>query len=38
MKEAFPFLWFFWFSSLDFGGSNNGAGFGIDDSLPSFWI
>ena len=38
VKEAFPFLWFFWFAWLDFGGSDSGIGFIIDNLLPSFWI
>jgi hypothetical protein len=38
VKEAFPFLWSFWISRLNFGGSDNGIGFNIDNLLPSFRI
>jgi hypothetical protein len=35
VKEAFPFLWLFWFAWPDFGGSERGTGFNIDNLLPS---
>jgi hypothetical protein len=38
VKEAFPFLWFFWFTWLDFGGSDNGIGFNINNPIPFFKI
>ena len=38
VKEAFPFLWFFWFAWMDFGGRNSGNGFNIDSPLSSFRI
>jgi hypothetical protein len=32
VKEAFPVLWFFWFALPEFGGSDNGTRFNIDNS------